>query len=50
MQDLVEGYDITWADLLVRLYTKSFDSDAAEGPGSPTPKGVALVGTHTLLN
>ncbi len=50
MQDLVEGYDITWADLLVRLYTKSFESDSAEWPGSPTPKGVALVGTHTLLN
>lgn len=38
MQDLVEGYDLTWADLLVRLYTKSFDMDAAEGPGSPTAK------------
>jgi len=50
MQDLVEWYDITWADLLVRLYTKWFVMTASEGPGSPTAKGVALFGTHTLLN
>ena len=50
VKDLVDGYDITWADLLVRVCTKGFSISAAEGPGSATPKGKALFANdHSVL-
>ncbi len=50
IKDLLKAYDITWADLLTRVYTKGFSISASEGPGSATAKWVALFGTHTLLD
>jgi hypothetical protein len=48
-RDLVVGYDIRHAEELVKVLTKGFSISAAEGPGSPTPKGLALFSaSHTI--
>jgi len=51
IKDLTEGYDITWADLLVRVYAKWFSITSAEWPWSATAKGKALFASdHSVMN
>lgn len=48
-KDLVEAMDKTEAELMVKVYTEGEDTNAANGPGSLTPKGKALFATdHTI--
>lgn len=47
-QDLVNGYDIRYAEEMMKLLTLGFAITTSEGPGSPTPKGLALFSaSHT---
>jgi len=47
--DLVKGYDIRYAEEMVKVFTLGFSISTAEGPGSPTPKGLALFSaSHTI--
>lgn len=48
-QDLVTGYDIRYAEEMVKVLTLGFSISASEWPGSPTPKGLALFSaSHTI--
>jgi hypothetical protein len=46
----VEAYDITWAELLIKVYTSGFSISSSEGPGSATPKGKSLFATDHDVN
>ena len=46
---LLTAYDITRAELAIKVLTKGFSVTSAEGPGSPTPKGQSLFSaSHTI--
>lgn len=40
--DLIKGYDIRYAEEMLKVLTLGFAITTAEGPGSPTAKGLAL--------
>jgi len=46
--DLVKGYDIRYAEEMLKVLTLGFAITTAEGPGSPTAKGLSLFSaSHT---